>query len=525
MSRVRRGLLGTIVGVLALSACGGALPPSAADRHGASAAETVFSVGYDRIAEVYLRSMDLGALTVDGLAGLAAIDPALGARRSGAMVELISDGQVIGRFAAPRPDDARGWAALTTAAVARGQQASPALRDADAEEIYEAVFAAITAELDPYSRYVGAQRAKDERAFRDGYGGIGLLLHFDDAGRALIQRVFKEGPAFQAGVETGSVILAVDGTPVGAIGLDDLSSRLRGPVNSVVHLTVAPPSGGTAAFALRREQVIPNAVQTRYENGVAILEVSRFNAATSQHAAAAIREAVATLGPGGKGIILDLRGNPGGLLSQSVAVADLFIPRGQIISTRGRHPDSVQYFDADRDDLSGGLPLVVLVDGNSASAAEVVAAALQDSGRAVVVGASSYGKGSVQTVTRLPNDGELFLTWSRIYAPAGYTLHQQGVMPTICTSAGIDDAKLLLSRFRSGELTVPAGLQNERRAAPDDAAALEHLRSICPWQEHDGALDVTVAEMLLADRELYAKALAVMAGTALASAVPLDTAD
>src|SRR3546814_20352184 len=155
-------------------------------------------------------------------------------------------------------------------------------------------------------------------------------------------------------------------------------------------------------------------------------------------------------------MILDLRGNPGGLLNQSVAVADMFISHGQIISTRGRHPDSFQYFDAESDDATGGLPLVVLVDGQSASGAEVVAAALQDSGRAVVVGASSYGKGSVQTVTRLPNAGELFLPWSRIYSPAGYTPPHQRVMPTLCTRTSPGgDAAQLRARFRPGGSTEP----------------------------------------------------------------------
>ena len=177
----------------------------------------------------------------------------------------------------------------------------------------------------------------------------------------------------------------------------------------------------------------------RTEGGVVILKVRSFNQDTARSLGAKLEEHHARLGKGLRGLILDLRGNPGGLLKQSVKVADLFLAQGRIVSTRGRHPNSVQYYDAGGRDLMQGLPIVVLVDGKSASAAEIVAAALQDRGRGVVIGTTSFGKGTVQTVIRLPNDGEITLTWSRIMAPSGYRLHGLGVRPTICTS-GADAA-------------------------------------------------------------------------------------
>src|SRR5262249_52074259 len=149
-----------------------------------------------------------------------------------------------------------------------------------------------------------------------------------------------------------------------------------------------------------------------------------FNHQTTQNLADQILAARRAMGTGLRGVVLDLRGNPGGLLDQSVAVADLFMTDGPIVSTKGRNPDSVQFYRAAPDDILAGLPIVVLVNGGSASAAEIVAAALQDSGRAVVVGSASYGKGTVQTVLRLPNDGELTLTWAKLISPAGYTLHE-----------------------------------------------------------------------------------------------------
>lgn len=528
MRRAKSRVFGTVVSILGLTACSGLVSPPAATSDISTISGSMFAVGYSRIADAYLQPSDLGEITVAGLSGLSTIDPAVGARRANGYLELLFGEAVIGAFAAPDPDDHHGWAGVTTAALERAQQVSPLLHDADPEEIYKAVYVAITAGFDPYSRYTPAKQAVEERAFRDGYGGIGLLLDTDEARRPVIQQVFDRGPASRAGVPAGAVIVAVDGMPVDEIGVDALGAKLRGPVGSLVSLTVETERTGQVTFAMQRERVIPNVVDARYQDGIAIVRVSRFNAATAQNLSTTLRTAVRTLGPEAKGIILDLRGNPGGLLPQAVEVADLFLPAGQIISTRGRNPESIQHFSAKADDLTGGLPLVVLVDNRSASGAEVVAAALQDTGRAVVVGSVSYGKGSVQTVTRLPNDGELLLTWSRIYSPAGYTLHQQGVLPAVCTSAGITDAAQVLAHFRRGEMPAPAALNAERRAAPEDAAALAQLRGTCPWQEHDAALDVAVAEMLLSDRALFAQALsATVAAPTLAAATAerLDTSN
>ena len=258
---------------------------------------------------------------------------------------------------------------------------------------------------------------------------------------------------------------------------------------------------------VRRERVIPNTVAMSIADDVGILKVDRFNAATATNLREAVQAVRRSVGRGLRGYVLDLRGNPGGLLDQAVAVADLFIARGKIITTEGRHPDSRQRFEASPDDIADGLPLVVLVDGRSASSAEVVAAALQDSGRAVVVGASSYGKGSVQTVTRLPNDGELFLTWSRIYTPAGYTLHRQGVQPTLCTSRpGQEDPAALLTDLRDGRVRPAAQFAGWRARAADDEEALNQLREACPWKEHEPELDLKVALRLLAEPALYQRA-------------------
>ncbi|MEE8271707.1 MAG: S41 family peptidase [Alphaproteobacteria bacterium] len=518
MTRVKLGLVGSAISTLALAACAVATPSLIVVNDNDRLVGSVFRVGYHRISEVYLQQVDLGDITVDGLSGLSTIDADVAATRHGDTIQLVAGGTVIGEFDAPAPRDAHGWADVTLAAIADARAASPTLDAASPEEIYEAVFVAITGDLDDYSRYVNAEHARQERAYRDGYGGIGLLLEYDESGRALVQEVFADGPAFRAGITNGEFIVGVDGEDIIDWTLETLGSRLRGPTGTDVTVTLVDAGGGTRVLRLRRERVIPHVVTSRFEDGIVIVRVSRFNAGTARQLDEAVAAVLDEHGQEARGFILDLRGNPGGLLGQSVSVADRFITRGQIISTRGRHPDSLQYYEADSDDLAHGLPMAVLVDGRSASGAEVVAAAMQDSGRAIIVGTTSFGKGSVQTVTRLPNDGELFLTWSRIYAPSGYTLHRQGVLPTICTSGSVEDPELLIAQFRSGQLDVPATLAPWRLAAPEDEAALTLLRESCPWQRQDEDIDVMVAKRVLTDEALYSQALEASVQPALAAA-------
>ena len=204
-------------------------------------------------------------------------------------------------------------------------------------------------------------------------------------------------------------------------------------------------------------------------------------------------------------MVLDLRDNPGGLLDQSVKVAGLFMDGGTVVSTTGRLLESRKVYPASGSRRTDGIPLAVLVNGGSASASEIVAAALQDSGRAVVIGTSSYGKGTVQTVLHLENDGELTVTWAKLVTPEGYILHEHGVVPTVCTADLGDDDSSLARAIQLGTNTG-SGLTARPRASLDEQGWTE-LRKSCPAQRVDRAVDLKLAERLLEDPVLYTRAL------------------
>lgn len=510
----QKRLAAVVAALLVLSGCLASAPDSPVPQTEAQAREaghfadpSVFTVGFDRIQEVYLVKEDFGKLALDGLGGLSKLDDALSVRRDGGQVQLIRAGHVVGNFDSPAPDASYDWGTLVASTLDSASLASAKVATAGNEAAYQAVYEALLSDLDPYSRYVNPDRARDDRAQRDGYTGVGIALSQDDKGRPVIGDVFPDTPAARANLLKGSLIVAVDGVSVEDAKVDEIADLMRGPVGTKVDLTVREPKGNSRTATMTREKVIENMVRSEVRDNVIVVKLLRYNTTS----AAAVRNAVTGLlrGLNGKarGVVLDLRGNPGGLLDQSVALADMFMDHGPIVSTRGRNPDSDQSFSAHTGDISGHLPLAVLVDGHSASAAEVTAAALQDADRAILVGSTSFGKGSVQTVTRLPNDGELFLTWSRIYAPSGYTWHRQGILPTVCTSGSGTDAKAMIDALRAGQMPSLAEAMSERFKAPDDEAALRRVRSACPWQVHDADLDIQVAVGLISDPALYAQAL------------------
>lgn len=466
--------------------------------------EAVFERAYERIADVYLRPVDAGSMAENGLRGLRSVEPALEVRREpGVMRVSVPAGSFEVRT--PAGGDPRGWSLATAAAVHRLRAVSPAVRALDAEQIYQPMLEAIVADLDEYSRYATPTRAADEMASRSGYGGIGITLE-GEAGSFRVGEVFDGAPADRAGLRRGDLILAVDGAPTDAMQPSDVRDRLRGRENTRVTITLGR-DGQRRDVSVRRERVVPVSVRLRIEDGFAVVRIDTFNTTTSERVEEAVSRAREQLRGRLRGVVLDLRDNRGGLFDEAIDVADLFIRTGGIVSTAGRHPAASHRAVAKPDDIINGLPLAVLVDDRSASSAEVVAASLQDAGRALVVGSRSFGKGSVQRIDSLPNGGALYLTWSRIYVPSGFTFHRQGVLPHVCTSRGAS-ADEILAEVRGGFRVLSPTLATLRLTAADDDAALARVREACPHRAHDPEIDVQVAVRILGDRVLHRTAMA-----------------
>jgi carboxyl-terminal processing protease len=251
--------------------------------------------------------------------------------------------------------------------------------------------------------------------------------------------------------------------------LSEAVERMRGPVDTSIALTLRRPGRDEPIdVSMARAVITISPVRWRTEGGdIGYLRVTAFNEQTEANLRTAIEDLQSQLGPSLKGVVLDLRNNPGGLLEQAVAVADVFLDRGEIVSTRGRRTDSIQRFNARRGDLVEGRPMVVLINGGSASASEIVAGALQDHDRAIVMGTASFGKGSVQTIMPLPGHGAIRLTTARYYTPAGTSIQAKGIVPDIeVQQSRIEVIDQGLGRR---EADLRGRLENDQSGAADDA--------------------------------------------------------
>ena len=500
--------LGVALLVFTLGACAEQEPQKA----GAAAEGQLFARGLGEVAKFYIAPVSSRRLALSGAAALSRLDrslavgDSLGSHFADALT-LSYEGRDIAFYGAPPDNDNQQWGERLDQIIATAKEVSPRLAKLSPETIETAVFGGMTTALDRFSHYSPPALARDQRAARDGFGGIGVTLDTTDE-TFRVTAVTPHGPAERAGIRPDDRIVAINGVSTAGDPHQDVVHQLRGPVGSPI--TVSVQHTGMAQprdLLLRRDYVVLPTVTMSRDGNIAIFRVTSFNHSTTQRIARGLAEAERQAGGRLAGVVLDLRGNPGGLLDQAVSLADLFIRKGPIVSAIGRHPASRQFFTAAGDSVAPDLPIAVLVNGGSASASEIVAAALQDVGRAVVIGTSSYGKGTVQTVLRLPNDGELVVTWARLVAPSGYLLQVHGVVPTLCTVDLPDDQSGLDAGLqRIGSQNPGAGLALRPRAALDEAG-WAMLRRSCPPVHTRPAIDLKLAERILADPKLYSEAI------------------
>ena len=378
------------------------------------------------------------------------------------------------------------------------------MRQAGTSGVIQSFFDELFNHLDPYSRYVGPQEAALDRADRNGSAGIGLTLERTD-NSVRVAAAVEDGPAAQAGMQPGDIVLAVDGERIR--GDSSLAERLiAGPNATAVRLSWRAKGGRTHTTELIRTMVPPETVFAERQKAILLIRITGFDRSTAAHLAHALKHGMAARPPP-DGIVLDLRDNRGGLLGEAVEAANELLPAGVVAYTLGRDPQANHIWLSGPEQLASDLPVVVLVDGRTASAAEVLTAALTDRGRAVAVGSATLGKGLVQTITPLPDGGELFVTWSRILAPRGWPLQGLGVLPQVCTSLGGEALQKQLAALAEGVQPMAAAIETQRRVrAPLPAATMVAIRRNCPAAGGNED-DMAAAKLLIDNPAAYAAAL------------------
>ena len=320
--------------------------------------------------------------------------------------------------------------------------------------------------LDPHSSFLDAEAFNNMQVSTKGeYGGIGIEVTSEDGAVKVISPM-DDSPAVRAGIKAGDKLIAVDGVSILGLPLDEAVKKMRGPVGTSIDITVARESQEPFVAKVMRETIVLKPVTSKIQGDYAYIRISTFvNERTSEGLNKAVDDVQRQLGGRLKGVVLDLRNNGGGLLDQAIEVTDIFMDRGEVVSTRGRRADDIQRYYGTPGERLANVPMVVLINEGSASASEIVAGALQDRGRATIVGMASFGKGSVQTVIPLRNgrDGALRLTTSKYYTPAGRSIQGAGIEPDIeigavrITEEQLKERKALFQ----GEEDLPHALDNE----------------------------------------------------------------
>ncbi len=299
------------------------------------------------------------------------------------------------------------------------------------EELIEAAIRGLLTDLDPHSSYLDRDEldAMQEQT-RGEFGGLGIQVTMKDGFVEVIAPI-DETPAARAGLKAGDLIAEIEGETVQGLTLNEAVDRLKGKVGTEVTITILRGEEEPFDVTLVRDIITVASVRHRTEGDIGYIRLTQFNEQTTEGLEEAINEIEEELGDRLVGFVLDLRNNPGGLLNEAISVTDTFLDQGEIVSTRGRNEEDMQRYNAREGDLTDGVPLVILINDGSASASEIVAGALKDHRRAILMGTRTFGKGSVQTIIPLPGHGAMRLTTARYYTPSGVSIQATGIEPDI----------------------------------------------------------------------------------------------
>jgi carboxyl-terminal processing protease len=428
-------------------------------------ATEVIEVGYRGITEKYIDHIPVDQLALDGINGLSAIDPALRVQRYKELITLSYSDIPIISVKTPSKLDVQGWAKLTSKLALAARAYSTNMKTANAEKLYEAVFDGVLSKLDFFSRYAGALDARKNRAQRNGFGGIGIGFK-RKAGVLHITNVTSNTPASIAGLQSDDIITHINRKSVSHLTTRHVTDLIRDLSLKTISLTIIKAGLKTSeTHNLTRKHIIYPTVTEKRLNDILYFKVSSFNQGTARSLSEKLKTAISEMGDALIGVVLDLRGNPGGLLKQSVKVADLFLSQGTIISTKGRHIDSLH----------------------------------------ILVGTPSYGKGTIQSVLRLPNDGEITLTWSRFIAPSGYALQGLGVRPSLCIRSKYETVEKLIDVTISSVLEIKSIFKRWRSVLLIDDIQRKILRSTCRAEQKKTDTELNVAKHIFENPISYAR--------------------
>jgi carboxyl-terminal processing protease len=340
----------------------------------------------------------------------------------------------------------------------------------DDEDLIENALNGMLQSLDPHSSYVTPEQFKELQVTTSGeYGGLGMEVTMEDGFVKVISPI-DETPAKRAGIKAGDYLTEINGDSILGLSLTEAVKQMRGKPGEDITVTVVRENEDPMQITMTREVIKRVVVKHEIKDGIGYIRLGQFNDKAEEGVVDAIKSLKKEFGGKIPGIVLDLRGNPGGLLDQSVKVSSVFLDGGEIVSTRGRVASDTQRYNGERGELAKNVPVVVLIDGASASASEIVAGALQDRGRAIVLGMTSFGKGSVQSVIPLRGgrDGGLRMTTQRYYTPSGRSIQGTGITPDIEVAAAPKDEN---ARKQRREADLPNAIKNEN----EDQDEIEHI--------------------------------------------------
>ena len=326
-------------------------------------------------------------------------------------------------------------------------------------DVIEAAINGMLTSLDPHSGYMNPRTFRDMQVQTRGeFGGLGIEVT-QEGGYIKVISPIDETPAARAGVRAGDLITHIDGQSTQGLTLNEAVEKMRGPPRTEIKLGIRREGAPRPIeLAITRDVIRIQSVRARLEGDIAYIRITSFNEQTDAGLRRAMQQLRQQAGGNLKGVLLDLRNNPGGLLDQAVAVSDDFLDQGEIVSTRARRSEDAQRYNAKGGDIAQGLPVVVLINGGSASASEIVAGAIQDHRRGVVIGTRSFGKGSVQTVMPLPGNGAIRLTTARYYTPSGRSIQATGIEPDVVVEALKGEAR---AEARDREAQLNRALRND----------------------------------------------------------------